>query len=395
MKRVLVYSHDTYGLGNIRRMLTICEHLCDVHQDVSILIVSGSPMLHAFRLSPRIDYVKLPCLSRTDSGRYEVKSLGLGYAETVRMRKEMLRTAVVGFAPDLVLVDKKPFGIDDELRPALDAAQAMLPKPRLVLLLRDILDAPERTRRIWRKNNYFDAIEKFFDSVLVPGSQEVFDLPTEYDFSRESAARVEFCGYLGRPSGEVSIREIRNRHGIARGRQMVLVTPGGGADGELLLDSYARALRLMTPSSDDSGFVSIVVSGPEVSPGRHGEIRRLVSGRADVRLLQFTDDMASYIQAADLVVSMAGYNTICEVLSANRPSIVVPRVRPVQEQLVRSQLLAERGLVHMIHPDDLTPDAFAGSVAAMLARPPAPLQTLDFQGLERVEKHLAGLIGDG
>lgn len=395
MKRVLVYSHDTYGLGNIRRMLTICEHLCEVHPDVSILIVSGSPMLHAFRLSPRIDYVKLPCLSRTNSGKYEVKSLGLGYPETVRMREEMLRTAVIGFAPDLVLVDKKPFGVDDELRPALDAARELSPKPRLVLLLRDILDAPETTSRIWRKNDYFAAIEDFFDSVLVLGSQELFDLPSEYAFTREASARVEFCGYLGRLKGEISRQEIRNRHGISSDQAMVLVTPGGGEDGELLLTTYARALSVPMYGSGTSGFVSVMISGPEISQRREAEIRRLTADRDDVRLLRFTDDMASYIQASDLVVSMAGYNTVCEVLSANRPSIVVPRVRPVQEQLVRSRLLAERGLVHMIHPDDLTPEVFAHAVNSMLVAPPVPRESLDFHGLGRVEKHLAGLIGDG
>jgi len=62
MKRLLVYSHDTFGLGNIRRMLCICEYLLEALPTLSILLVSGSPMVHSFRIPRRLDYIKLPCL---------------------------------------------------------------------------------------------------------------------------------------------------------------------------------------------------------------------------------------------------------------------------------------------------------------------------------------------
>ena len=151
MKRILIYSHDTYGLGNIRRMLTIAEHLLDTHEDLSILVASGSPMLHAFRVSPRLDYIKLPCLSRTSDGDYAVKSLGLSFEATIRMRSQVLAAAVQEFEPDVVIVDKKPFGVADELSPVIEAASRKQNPPKFVLILRDILDCPETTQPIWEK----------------------------------------------------------------------------------------------------------------------------------------------------------------------------------------------------------------------------------------------------
>jgi len=71
MRRLLVYSHDTFGLGNIRRMLAICEHLVETDVDLSILLVTGSPVIHNLRLPARLDYIKLPCLTRSDYENYD------------------------------------------------------------------------------------------------------------------------------------------------------------------------------------------------------------------------------------------------------------------------------------------------------------------------------------
>ena len=391
MRRILVYSHDTYGLGNIRRMLAICEHLCTVHPDVSILIVSGSPMLHAFRLAPRIDYIKLPCLTRTGSGDYEVRSLGLSYEATIRMRRQMLMSAMSAFAPDLVLVDKKPFGVDEELRPAIEDAASWRTPPAFALMLRDILDEPATTIPIWRKNRYYEAIEAYFDAVLVLGSQEVFDLPTEYRFPPTLTTRVEFCGYLRRSPTPGAGTEAGRPPVEGDGRARVLVTPGGGADGAHLIDAFRAALV----STRWPRVASTVVAGPEMPDAATQDLHALALGRDDLHVLHFTDDLPSHIAAADLVVSMAGYNTVCEILSADRRAVLVPRVRPVKEQLIRAHLLAGRGIVDMIHPDALTPDALLGAIDTNLEATHDHQGDLDLGGLERVEKHVAGLLGDG
>ena len=113
MKRVLIYSHDTFGLGNIRRMLEVARHLVDSSPDLSVLIITGSPMLHAFRIPARVDYVKLPCLWRNVEGRYAARFLDLSLEATVRLRANIISGTIADFEPDLILVDKKPFGVED------------------------------------------------------------------------------------------------------------------------------------------------------------------------------------------------------------------------------------------------------------------------------------------
>jgi predicted glycosyltransferase len=391
MKRILVYSHDTFGLGNIRRMLEISKHLAAADPDVSILIVSGSPMLHAFRIPERIDYIKLPCLARTTRGGYEVKFLQSSFDDIIRLRANIILSAVLDFAPDLILVDKKPFGVGNELAPVFDLVRRRLQRPKMVLLLRDILDSPEATSQVWKKNAYYEAIQRYYDQVLVVGSPDVFDLGREYRFPPETRAKVRYCGYIKRSRGLVSRAETRIKYEVAD-EPMVLVTPGGGEDGYQLVSNYLMGLRERAPGR---AIKSILVCGPEMQAHHRDEIKALAEQCSGVRLLDFSDDMASLMEAADLVVCMGGYNTICELLTLKKHAVIVPRVKPVQEQWIRADRLARKGVFRALHPDDLTPRKLMSLVLDELASNnvhSSLLYQVDMDGLDKIQASVAELL---
>lgn len=390
MKRILVYSHDTYGLGNIRRMLEISRHLVDQDPDVSILILSGSPMLHAFRIPARIDYVKLPCLTRTRSGGYTVKFLEIDLDEMVTMRRNLILNTFVDFNPDLLLVDKKPLGINDELAPTLELAKRRAHRTRVSLVLRDILDAPEVTTQVWRKNRYHDAIRDYYDQILVLGSANVFDVAREYDFPPQTRAKLRYCGYVGRQRGSAFREQVRAELGVAPHEKLVLVTVGGGDDGDRLLSCYIDGWNRDT-ALRAAGTRTLLVCGPEMNEVNR---RHIVGIAGDPQLIvrDFSNDMMSCMDAADLVVCMGGYNTVCELLTLAKPAVVVPRVRPVQEQWVRAERMDAMGLFTAIHPDQLQPSALMQAVAEGLdggARHGRP--SVDLQGLARVHEHISEL----
>lgn len=393
MKRILIYSHDTFGLGNIRRMLEVARHLVEASSQVSVLVITGSPMLHAFRIPPRIDYVKLPCLARNVEGRYASRSLDLSLDATVRLRANLIRSVMADFAPDLVLVDKKPFGVEDELCGAIEALPDTAVRPRMMLLLRDILDSAESTTRVWQKNGYYEAITTYYDQVLVVGCPEVFDLRHEYRFPPFAAAKVEFCGYIAREKGRTSRAEMRRQLGVESREPLVLVTPGGGEDGYGLVDQALQALAQLPPPQRPRAHV---VCGPEMSEEQRARVHARVKALPGVTAQDFCDDMMSLMGAADVVLAMGGYNTVCELLTLGRRALLVPRVKPGVEQCIRAERMAGLGLVRMLHPDELSPErlrlGLLAELAAWAGRQPLPrLRRLD--GLERVTATLLDAVG--
>ncbi len=382
MKKVLVYSHDAYGLGNIRRMLEITSHLVSSDGDVSVLLISGSPMLHAFRIPERVDYIKLPCVARSEKGEAIVKTLGLSYEDTIRMRTDMITMAVMNFAPDLILVDKKPFGIGNELEPALAMMRKSAHKPKCVLLLRDILDEPGTTTAQWEQGRYHQAIRDCYDQVLVVGTEEVFDVSSEYRFPTATKEKVRYCGYIRRPAPRRTAAEVRRDIGVGD-EPLVLVTAGGGGDGYDMMLSYLTALK----SRPGRRHKTLLISGPEMAPAQRAEIFGLAEQAGDVVCREFSDDMISCMNAADVVVSMGGYNTVCELLTLQKRTIIVPRVAPVQEQWIRAERMQKLGLLRAVHPDALGSDALLDAVEEELVRSNVrslAMQSFAMDGLPRI-----------
>lgn len=386
--RLMVYSHDSFGLGNIRRMVAICKHLLDTLPGLSILLVSGSPMLHSFRLPPGLDYIKLPCMGRDGSGKVSVKYLSTNVEDMVRLRSHSIAATAANFQPDLFLVDKKPYGLCGELKETLALLKVTLPQTKFMLLLRDILDAPDVTIAEWEQQRNYEAIEEFYDRVLVVGMPEIFDVVKEYQFSDSIAAKVRFCGYIRREPGRIRRVQMREKLNIPSHEQLVLVTPGGGADGYRLVESYLQGLSHLR---SDRYFHSRILLGPEMPETQRELLFELSQAYPNLELCEFSDDLGSEMEAADLVVCMGGYNTVCEVLSYSKRAIIVPRIHPVQEQWIRAERMAEFGLVQAIHPHVLTPKNLMEATLAQLDGeihhlPPAT--HLDLNALPYIEREI-------
>ncbi len=391
MKKILVYSHDTYGLGNVRRMLQVVDHLVHAQPDVSVLLVSGAPLIHAFRIPHGADYIKLPCVGRTETAQNVVKSLLLPYGEVMRLRADLIFKAALRFRPDLVLVDKKPLGLANELQPALDALHHIGRPPKTVLLLRDILDAPEATIREWESGRHHQAIAELYDKVLIAGTEEVFDAVREYRFPPHTAAKTQYCGYIARPAPSRPPGDVRRECG-ALDAPLVVVTAGGGGDGYPLMSAYVDGLAARAARNHRS----LLVLGPEMSAGQRGELTRKAADQPGVTVREFSDDMVSAMNAADLVVSMGGYNTVCELLTLRKRAIIVPRAKPVREQSIRAGRMHELGLLRTLDAETLTPRALIEAVEEELSADPAgstALRAFPMDGLVRIGHTVAELLG--
>jgi predicted glycosyltransferase len=373
-------------------MLAICESLLKDIPGLSILLLSGSPMVQSFRLPKGLDYIKLPCLNRGETGNIATKYLQTDSDQIIQLRSDLILSAAVHFKPDLFLVDKKPFGLQNEIKKTVKYLRSWCPKTKIVLLLRDILDAPAKTMAEWQKTGFHAAVEKYYDQLLVVGSPEVFDFVQEYRLPPAIANKVKFCGYMGRPQGRQDRSAIRQELQVLPEERLVVVTPGGGEDGYPMIHNYLLGLKLLPANHN---IKSLIISGPEMSVAEREKLSEMAEQYPHVQMVEFTDDLISYLAAADTIVSMGGYNTICEILSAQKPAVVIPRVRPSQEQLVRAEKMTQLGLFKAVHPDQLNPDSLIQTLLQQLSNQRgtmAAIKQLNLDALPQITCQIYDLV---
>lgn len=385
--RILLYSHDTYGLGHLRRSLLIASQVAKDIPRSRQLLLTGSMVAGAFGLPPRLDMVKLPALSKRSNGKYISRTLPTTVEETINWRKDMILQAVENFKPDLILVDKVAAGVEGELLPTLNHLKTYSPKTKIVLGMRDIEDCPRSTVAEWEAKGVYKLLDDVYDAILLYGDRAIFDPVVEYKLSEKAAAKVIQCGYLRRGTDVRCAADVRRELGVEE-KPLVLVTVGGGGDGDHIVNQYLEMLEAY--DGDQLDFHSLIVTGPLMPEAKRKNLKQLAEKR-DVTFMEFTSDLPSYMAAADLVVSMAGYNTVCEILSLQKRALLIPRVNVRTEQLIRAQLLADSNWVSLLNPDQLTSQTLAKAITETLAKP-LPNVFPNLSGLGNISEAIDSLL---
>jgi predicted glycosyltransferase len=391
--RIFLYSHDTYGLGHIRRTLTIAQQLAQAVPHASQLLVTGSMQSHRFDLPQRLDYIKLPGVSKRSSGEYHSRVLALPCETTMALRENIIFNAVQHFNPDVVLVDKAPAGVKGEMLRALRYLKVERPQTKLVLGMRDIEDDAAKVRSEWRRKGIYPLLEDVYDTILLYGSRAIYDPVREYDLSPAVEAKMIPCGYIRRSEPMLQSHQVRRDLHMQTDR-LVVIMAGGGGDGFDLLGNYLHMLDGLR-SHGSALFDSLLITGPLMASAKRARLRRLAAPGQALTVMEFTPDLFSYLRAADLIVSMGGYNSICEILSLGQRAIIVPRVKPRTEQLIRAERFAARGLLRMIHPSEITPARLFAEIATALddCRPILPEAVgIDMNGTVNASRVIARLL---
>ncbi len=336
--RVLLYSHDTFGLGHLRRSRTIAGALTKADTRLSALILTGSPVAGRFTFPERVDHIRLPGVTKMTDGSYVSEALGLDIDETTSLREGLIRTAVERFEPDLVIVDKEPTGFRGELLPTLQWLKDNA-RTKVVLGLRDVLDEKEALAEEWDRKDAISAMASYYDKIWVYGLKSIYNPLSGLTYPASVDARMHWTGYLRRETWD----EV-----AAEDEPYILVTPGGGGDGELLVDQVLKAYEADAALSPKAH----IIYGPFLSGQTRIEFEtRVAKLNGRVVSLGFESRMESLMAGAQGVIAMGGYNTFCEILSFDKPAIILPRKKPRLEQYIRAARAEELNLVRMLDPD--------------------------------------------
>ena len=334
--RVLIYSHDSFGLGHLRRCSAIAHALVERNSGMSVLILSGSPIIGSFDFRPRVDFVRVPGVIKLSDGEYTSHSLDIDVEETLALRASIIRHTAEAFDPDIFLVDKEPLGLHGEVGETLEFLKRR--GTPLVLGLRDVMDEPALLAPEWKRKNVLPALRDLYDEIWVYGLPQVCNPLADIDLPRSVHRKITYTGYLGRSTQPVP----RDRNGGAPFTEpWLLVTAGGGGDGDALVDWVIGAYE----QDRDAPYPALIVFGPFMPPASRSEFQRRIAHLPKVKAITFDPDIEHMMRSAAGVVAMGGYNTFCEILSFDKPALIVPRMAPRLEQYIRASRAQDLGLV--------------------------------------------------
>ncbi|MGQ9484923.1 MAG: glycosyltransferase family protein [Desulfosoma sp.] len=362
VKKILMYSHDTFGLGHIRRTLAIARSLRKV--PATVLILTGSPLVGRFKIPRRVDFVRIPGMIKMTNEEYLPLSMKLEATEVLEIRKSIILSTAQAFGPDFFIVDKAPLGLKREVVDTLHWMRRSLPSCTTILGLRDIMDGAQATIEDWESKGIYGAMEALYDEIWVYGDQSFYDPVREYRIPEPIARKITFTGYIPRHVPSASeVKQMRRELGMEDHYKMVLMTTGGGGDGYPVVNTFLKAFE---ENAAPSAMKAVIVTGPFLSPMHFKEVAKRCEALG-FQLFRFHRFMEGLIGAADVIVSMGGYNTVCEIISQRKPFLIIPRTVPREEQLIRAEVLCRRGFCEYLHPERLSPTAVYQKVATLLA----------------------------
>jgi len=361
---ILMYSHDTYGLGHIRRTMAIASHLLGPR--INILILTGSPIAGRFSFGERIDFVRIPGMIKKTNDEYLPMSIKINARHALDIRKNIITATAKTFQPHLFIVDKEPLGLKKEVLPTLQWLRRCRPDTRTILGLRDIMDDAETVKKDWREKKVYEHLEKLYSEIWIYGIQDFYDPIDEYEISDAISRKIHFTGYIPRKiPAKDAVKKVKKELGLKSPDKLVVVTTGGGGDGYRVMDTYLDTLESFP---NQPPFKSVLITGPFMPKEERRDVFKRAR-RLGVRTYHFYRQMEKIFSAADIVVSMGGYNTLCEILGQGTISLVIPRETPRQEQIIRARAFHHQNLVDYIPWSNFTADRLRQKLFDLLENP--------------------------
>ncbi|MBW2411682.1 MAG: glycosyl transferase [Deltaproteobacteria bacterium] len=383
--KIAVYCQHVLGIGHLFRAIEICKALAG-HD---VILITGGPRIEK-TLPDHIREFRLPALQMD----HEFKGLyGTDPHVTLERLKERRQSLLLSFfkeeTPDIFIVELYPFGrkaFRYELDPVLEAIRTgSVPDCGVICSVRDILVEKEDQEK--HELRAATTLNEYFNAVLVHADPNLVELGETFFHLDAIAIPIIYTGYIA-PKPEAEGRHsLRDRLGISPDDILIVASAGGGSVGKPLLESVVRAFKLLEIKNTKQ---LIVFAGPFLDEASYLELQQL--GGDGISIEKFAPDFMSYLAAADLSVSMGGYNTSMNILAANVPALIWPFTEN-QEQRMRAASLAGKAAVRVLEDQDLEPHRLTGIMEQMILQRIPDAAGIDLDGAENTARWIETWAG--
>ncbi|WP_026736019.1 glycosyltransferase family protein [Fischerella sp. PCC 9605] len=385
MKKIMFYCQYLLGMGHLVRSTEILRSLV---KDFQVCFINGGQIVQGFEIPPAVKALNLPAL-RSESGAQGVQELKVvdsshSLEEVQEIRKNQLLTTFKQFEPDCLITEFFPFGrslLLFELMPLLKQVQSTGRSTKVVCSLRDIVLAKSKPDRAQQEETICKLMNQYFDMLLVHSDPKLQRLEESFSRVKDLTCEVHYTGYVVQSPPDNLIATDEDIASLNSREPMILVSVGGGRLGHELLECMVEAapiLERVLPHRLQ------IFTGPFMPEEKFLQLQKKAVGRTNITLRRYTPNLLAYMEKADLSISLAGYNTIMNILRTRVRAMVFPSNKD-REQPTRAEKLEQLGIVEVIRPHELEPNHFARKIITCLNQKTAAV-SFDFIDLSGAYK---------
>ena len=360
--KVSYYCQHVLGIGHFHRSMEICKAIARHHP--TTLILGGPPVEVSH---PDIEVLKLPGLQMDREFNNMVPCHDdLSLAEVKATRQKLLFSHFQDDRPDVFITELYPFGrkaFRFELDPLLAAIRdGSLPNCSCYCSVRDIL-VEKKTGREKFEQRVIQTLNACFSGILVHADPSIITLDETFNRLGEIQPPLHYTGFVTKPEPRADREEARGTLKLSPDDKLIVASIGGGNVGAELLQAVIQAFKIL--AKDVPAHLQLFC-GPYCDERIYMALRKSI--RDNITIDRFTDRFPEWLAAADLSISMAGYNTCMNLVQAGIPALVYP-FKQNREQLLRAHRLGGKVPITIIEDTDLPPELLANKIKEQLECP--------------------------
>ncbi|MBW2338548.1 MAG: glycosyl transferase [Deltaproteobacteria bacterium] len=355
---IIFYCQYVWGMGHLVRSLEFARAL----SGHNVTLIAGGQKVEV-DLPDHVQLVRLPVLYMDEKfTRLIPGDPGRSLEQIQQERKNTLYSLLEKEQPDLFIVELYPFGrsiFGFELEPLLaDMRAGQFGHVKAVCSLRDILvekkDPPAYEERVLGKLN------RYFDALLVHSDAGLLRLDETFTRVGDINIPLVYTGFITQHATPGAGSRMRRELKISPDQKLIVASAGGGRSGYRLLTSVIDACELLR---ERLPFRLEVFSGPFMDNEEYKKLS--VRAASGFRIRRYTKRFLDYLSAADLSISLAGYNTCMNLLVTKVPCLVFPYWRQ-QEQPMRADKIKKYLPMKVLKETEMQPASLSRHIAQML-----------------------------
>jgi predicted glycosyltransferase len=364
--------------------MEICRGL---HRHEVVMAIGGPPFDAPVPSNVRIE--RLPPMAMGDDYATLQSDDALRPIEEVKAaRRARLHQLYCETQADVLLIELYPFGrrkFKFELVPLLEGIRSgAVPPAKVVCSLRDILVSKQDAAGY--EADVVQKLNDYFDALLVHADRQLITLDQTFGSTAAIAIPLVYTGFVVQSPPTEAAVQIRRQLQLANGEQLVVVSAGGGRSGAPLLEAVLMAFQWDTLRRNRRVFL---FTGPFIDPD---DADRLAAIKPPgVTISTFSDDFLALLSAADLSISMGGYNTSMNILATGVPALVWPYPGD-QEQGLRTGRLSDKGLLKVLTEADFPPDRMVPIIEQALRSPGRAAGSIAMDGAPQTARFIESML---